>query len=345
MEKQNTRNLSIDLLRVIAICMVVMIHSSAAFIEGKINPSDFLIGNIFNSLSRPAVPLFLMISGALLLREDKNKTFRDMLRSARNMLILIVIWAVIYASIQHIAFPLIQGNDISVSSFMFAIIKGHYHMWYLYMLIGIYLSIPILRAFVKKENKHIVLWYILIFALTTAIKPIVSAFSYFNENVLIINTIIDQFRLDYFAGYTAYVLAGWYIAHCGIEKRNVRKLIYLLGIFSACATILFTQFTGDYYHLHTETGLFVFLYSISIFLFVVRRNITSRNKWMILISGLSFGIYIVHVIFNSIIGDMLIKIQNPLLHIPLRFIFLFGCSFVVCYFLSKIPLLKKMIRC
>ena len=71
--KQNQRKLYLDLLRIIAISAVVMIHVSASYVTNANSLLDFTVGNIFDSVSRLGVPLFLMISGALIL--DENKEF------------------------------------------------------------------------------------------------------------------------------------------------------------------------------------------------------------------------------------------------------------------------------
>jgi surface polysaccharide O-acyltransferase-like enzyme len=67
-------------MRIIAICAVVMIHISAEFVNAFPNGTfDFVCGNILNSLSLFAVPIFFRISGALMLNEDKKVTTRKIL--------------------------------------------------------------------------------------------------------------------------------------------------------------------------------------------------------------------------------------------------------------------------
>lgn len=67
----STRNYALDLIRVCAMCLVVLLHASSVFVSYSENVT--LAGNILNSLSRPCVPLFVMLSGALLLNEAKQK--------------------------------------------------------------------------------------------------------------------------------------------------------------------------------------------------------------------------------------------------------------------------------
>ena len=63
MEKiQEKRCYYLDVLRVLACLAVIMIHSSASYLSVDVNSFGFWIGNIMDSLSRFAVPIFVMIS-------------------------------------------------------------------------------------------------------------------------------------------------------------------------------------------------------------------------------------------------------------------------------------------
>ena len=68
------RKTSLDIIRIIAVCAVIMVHTCDYFLNNY-NPStsEFVFGNIFDSLSRIGVPLFVMVSGALMLDEKKKK--------------------------------------------------------------------------------------------------------------------------------------------------------------------------------------------------------------------------------------------------------------------------------
>ena len=69
----NNRVCSFDLMRIIAICAVILIHISADYVKSYPNDSiEFISNNILCSCSRFAVPVFLMISGALMLNEEKK---------------------------------------------------------------------------------------------------------------------------------------------------------------------------------------------------------------------------------------------------------------------------------
>lgn len=63
------RNYSIDLIRFIAIIFVITIHSSDLYFQNY-SSRYWLLGNIFKSISRSGVDLFILISGYLLLKKD-----------------------------------------------------------------------------------------------------------------------------------------------------------------------------------------------------------------------------------------------------------------------------------
>ena len=77
---KSPRNPLLDMARIVAVLAVVMIHCSADFIANyPLHTSEFISGNLFDSISRMAVPLFLMISGALFLDQDRELSFKSIL--------------------------------------------------------------------------------------------------------------------------------------------------------------------------------------------------------------------------------------------------------------------------
>ena len=104
---QHKRNFSLDIARIIAVLAVVMIHCSARFVDsyGQFS-NEFLVGNLLNSISRIAVPFFIMVSGALFLDEHKEVTLkRIFLVNVKNIILIIIIWSAIYSFFYNIALP------------------------------------------------------------------------------------------------------------------------------------------------------------------------------------------------------------------------------------------------
>ena len=146
----NKRIYAFDMIRIYACLAVVMIHVSAIYVKMDGQSTAFLVGNVFDSISRCGVPLFLMLSGSLMLNEHKKRTIKQMVSTSIEMSGILLLWSTIYAIMYNIV---LKNTKITLIQFIKTILLGHYHMWYLYVMIGIYLITPILRLFVKKENK------------------------------------------------------------------------------------------------------------------------------------------------------------------------------------------------
>jgi len=73
----NERNKNLDLLRVLASFMVILLHVSTKYVVENIGSPNlyFTIGNFFNSITRISVPIFVMLSGAFILDNVKNKDY------------------------------------------------------------------------------------------------------------------------------------------------------------------------------------------------------------------------------------------------------------------------------
>ncbi len=171
---ENSRIVFLDWLRVIACFMVILVHSIEPFYlggpEGTFIASrgDALWVTLINSALRPAVPLFVLASSYLLfpLKTDTETFFRKRLS---RVLVPFLIWTLLYAVVP----PLGSGGGLDVAgnlqSLTFNFLMASGHLWFVYMLLGVYLLMPLLSPWVervsrKEERAFLVLW-----AFTTAL--------------------------------------------------------------------------------------------------------------------------------------------------------------------------------
>lgn len=343
------RNYPLDIARIVAVLMVVMIHCSTSFVANyQPFTVEFSFGNIFDSISRIGVPLFLMISGSLFLDEHREVTLKNILfKNVKSLAIITILWAIIYSAAYKFIFPLLTGNTISVKSIIGSIINGHYHMWCLYLIIGLYIITPFLKKFVCKENKDMVLFFIIISLCVSFLTPVINAICVLGFDLSFINTWINKFHLNFFGGYIAYFLAGWYIVHIEIKQKWLMYVIYFLSAVSLVAIVLYVHFTGDYTNAYQNISVPVFLYSVGVFLALnnINFNLSEKTaKKLEKLSKLTFGVYIIHVL----ILDMFIKLfpysRYGALYIIVSFAVVVFVSFLVSYIVSKIPVLKKIIK-
>ena len=346
--KSNGRIFSLDLIRIVAILAVVMIHVSAGFINTESSKSwEFVFGNIFDSLSRIGVPLFVMVSGSLMLNESKEITLTQILRkNVLNIAALLVFWSAFYAVVYQIIIPLSNDSPISIKDFIYAFVFGHVHLWYLYMIIGLYLITPVLRSFVKKENSKIVLYFIILSCLVQFFVPLINILYHRISKVSLLLDFIDKFDLSFVCGYVTYYLLGWYIINVGFDKR-FKKWLYAAGVFSALFTIVSTQlFPAQYLNTYSNMNIFILIYSVALFDFLhsyYKKN-EKFEKILKQLSPLAFGVYAIHIAIISLFGYIFPYNGTHIVYILIKWVVVTILSFGVTFLLSKIPVLKKLVR-
>ena len=126
-----------DLLRVFAAICVIVIHVAGPYQVGTSPESvDFIISNIFNSITHASVPLFVMISGSFMLDEKRQISTKQFLKKyVLNIAILLVVWSSLY-TLKTIGMSILRSESYSLKDFLedFLLADGGLHLWYLYMI-------------------------------------------------------------------------------------------------------------------------------------------------------------------------------------------------------------------
>jgi len=341
------RNINLDITRIFAVMAVVMIHTSGEFVKSyDIKSTEFLWGNIFDSISRIGVPFFVMISGSLMLDEDRDISIKDIFfKNIKNIVLLYVLWSALYCLVYNVALPIANGEPLNVPAIISSLVMGHFHMWYLPMTAGLYLITPFLRELVKKKNKNMILLLIAISIATQFVVPLVNSLSLIWEKAAGLLHFVKRFNLEFLGQYFTYYIIGWYIVHIGIRKK---LKFYCLGITSLIITVLYVQFTKDYQNAYLEENIFVLAYSVSVFIALncgIQWKINDKMKgFLVTLSKLSFGVYIVHPMLQAIVSEVLIYTKNPFMYILVYFGIVIILSFIVCHIASKLPVIKKAFR-
>lgn len=341
------RNVSLDIARIVAILAVVMVHTSAYFVTRFQSPSvEFAVGNLFDAVSRLGVPLFLMISGALFLDENRKITLKGILfKNALSLGIITVIWAVIYSLIDN--FLLSSARPVSIKNLVDEIVYGHYHMWYLYMIIGLYIITPFLQAFVCKKNEKMVLFFIGLCFLVQFVTPLINKIVLKYMGVNYIAAFVDKLKLDFFGDYITYYVLGWYIACVGVKKKSLRCAAYFLGAAAALFIVLYVHFGGGYHDVYSNIGIPVFVYSTSVFLALTNLKIHPSEKTaktLASFSKLTFGIYIIHSTVLEFYFKWIPYKSGALLYLTVCYVVTLSVSLALTFTLSKIPFVKKLVR-
>lgn len=316
----------LDVVRLIAMFTVVCCHCTDPFNfypgdAPNINEIKFW-GAVYGSVLRPCVPLFVMITGALLLpvRGDASVFYK---KRIPRVLFPFLIWSVLYNLFPWVTgllglspqvildfFPY-AGEDVMRQSlsvavryileipFNFSILAVH--MWYIYLLIGLYLYMPIFSAWVEKASERAKLGFLLVWGVTLFLP-------YYNQFVaqyLWGTCSWNTFGMPYvFAGFNGYLLLGHYLKRIDWSLRKTLAIGipmfivgYIITFFGFRYISALPEYTPEMYELFfTYCSINVVMMTIPIFMLAKKAEIRSERirKALANLTLCGFGIYMVH---------------------------------------------------
>ena len=337
-----------DLLRIVAIFFVIVIHTVA--IDWKMldaNSFNWSVINIYNSIARFSVPVFIMISGSFMLDIERKYTLKKLY--THNILRIVtsfVFWSAAYSFLSNIA-KYRTLNSAIISEMAVDFFKGHYHMWFLFTIAFLYMITPFLRKIC--ENKKTEEYFLILCAL-----PLIYNFISIFAVSPVVNEMIEKSNVFFILGYSGVYVLGHYLAKYDTPKK-IRVLIYILGAASIAATAFIGKYkvlggldrNGDSPFLGyllpttvlTASAVYLlFKYGISGVKFGKK-----ASSFISALSKLSFGIYLVHVFVIFIFDFLHLSITdfNMIISVPLFAVVTFIISAVISFVISKIPFINK----
>ncbi len=201
-----TRQLYLDVLRIAAVLGVVLIHVFGGLVTNaslKFTPGWWGAA-ILNTGSIWVVPMFVLVSGALILRE-REQAAGPMVFYRRRLLRIgpaFVFWQIFYIVIVRM---MISGQDLTLLSVAGMIASGntYTHLYFLWLIVGLYLAAPVLYPFLAGGTRQRAIWL---------------------AGVLIAATSL------------AYSLATWQ-THTGLPLTALTQWIPFVGLFVAGAAL------------------------------------------------------------------------------------------------------------
>ena len=189
------REYTFDVLRVIAMIMVIIIHVSNVYTRSYnfIDTNSYLVSLIFNTISRVSVPIFFMISGALLL--DRNFDFKKYKKRILKIILLIVVWDILYL-IWEYYFLGVSYNKL----YKLFLEPYRAHLWFLYTIVILYVIQPLLKYILDRTNKpiKIVLFFAWIILSTISMYNVTIAniFTIFSNNLSSSYILLSQSNIN-----------------------------------------------------------------------------------------------------------------------------------------------------
>ncbi len=331
------RNYSIDSLRTIATLLVICIHVYAPFFKEFSSNNlgvDFWIANGIDSFSRFSVPVFVMISGYFLIgRNEPLQLFFN--NRAKKIIVPIIFWTLFYSFYTHLG-SIVKFGTIDFSAVAIAIVEGkpYYHLWYVYMLLGLYASVPFLNLMIKTvsidRTKQIIVFLFIIGLINTTYEFLFE---------------INSFFVLWFINYLGYFLLGYYVKK-SVSSISNSKLIFIFLMASMLIVFLtyltFQVWGSLYFYLYLSP--FVILASIAVFKLFTQIEI--KKNWLSNLSEHSFGVYLIHAFILHVLLTFGKK-YNPHFFEPkfgLLVVLLVFCLSVMCVkVIHQIPYLKKIV--
>ena len=329
----------LDVLRCISVFGIIILHLAAKnWYSTDIKSYEWNIFNFYDSCVRCFVPVFVMISGTLFL--SKKYTIKDLyLKKISRISIAFIFWSLLYAIIFHYE----NGIKVIITEFL----TGHFHLWFLIMIMSLYMLVPILKKII--ESEQLTKYFLLIwFIFQLLIPQIINILNTLNYSTIsnIIDTNYNKIQLIF--GYSGYFILGYYLANKDFSNKQ-RKIIYLIGIIGITLTILLTIFESNKFGMPQSTyysyfSINVAIVAIAIYVFSkynLKGNTLFRN-----ISKECFGIYLLHVLVYEMIY-IFFKIDslsiNPIISIPVLAIVVFIISLLITKCIRLIPKVNKFI--
>ena len=349
------RKVYCDYLRLIATFAVVFIHVAASnWSNVDVNGMQWQVFNIYDSLVRWGVPIFVMISGALFLNRDvpiKNIYSKYILR----MVIAFISWSLFYAILTTDTFQ--HGLIYSLKSHIGTLVTGHYHMWFVLMIIGLYICIPLMKKIVSDETvmKYFLkLSFVFSFMLPWLLKIVNDFVGYNNGMIQKMVTTIDSnltnMGMSMVLGYTFYFILGYYLDRVELKKK-VRMMIYAAGILGFIFTVVAdaglsikTQVANSNYYGNFEVNVVLEVIAVHTFFKYHSFQNENTNRFVVVLSKFGFGAYLIHTFIIESMASILhfdTLSMNAWISVPVISIIVFVVSMGVSAILNHIPVIKK----
>lgn len=346
--KEQTRCVYFDVIRIVACILVVCIHVSAMdFTVFEESVGSWFVLNVINCIGMNGVPLFFMLSGALMLADTYTITFKKLFGKVLKLGALYYLVLFAYNLVPFLR-GWVEWSPIMIRECLIEGVLyegGVYHLWFLPVMILLYLLTPILKEAFRKPK--VCEYFLILFFLGEALLYTLTLFEYNGAIKRFVVYCQEKNSIFPLGAYIGYFVLGHYL-HSFVGKVSRRKVI-LIGITAIIANI-FTIMTcymdainKEYASsvANTPLALGVLISSSGIFVLMKQfcNNIQGEKKIKVLryIASCTLGIYLLHpMVMNNIgfIQDMHLVISNVLLLAVVKLISVTLISFLVVMILK-----------
>jgi surface polysaccharide O-acyltransferase-like enzyme len=359
--QQRSFSVPVDLIRTVAIIGVILLHATNDLTPDSMSQFEiyrWTAVDVYQSFARMSVPLFVMLTGALLLQPSKNESIRSFLKKRWARIGLpFFFWGAAYFVWLYFA----DHQAVTANTIIQGLFTGPYfQFWYIYMLAGLYLLTPILRIVMAHADDLTIKYFIVLWVLGVSIMPTVGYFTSYN---------LDS-SVFAIAGWVGYYILGAYLLSVKI-RRSLLVAFTSVGVALAAIGTYFMAFSvggPQQYYFQEYLSPTMILASVMFFLLLNTikmpstktapnqtetdlkpSNQSKPRKLLSLISQNTLPLFMLHLIvlyslqrgyFGFTINGATI---NSIIGVPvITVITLFICLAIIVP-LKKVPYLKNLI--
>lgn len=340
-------------IRAAACVLVVAAHCVECFYistAGELIKEHGTAVGILGSAFRASVPLFVMVTGALLL-PARASAGPFLARRLRRVLPPFILWSAAYAGALYLA-GVYDGATcmrlLAMIPVQFSPFAGH--LWYVYMLLGLYLLIPVISPWIERASDRELLGYLglwgasLLLPYAHRMQPQLFGEAHWNA----IST------LYYFSGYVGYLLLGHYLARHRRDitstRRRAAALVLMLAGYGTTLAGFFMTFSGA----QSIPALELFwrfdtlnVAAMSAGLFELGLAVRGRGRaWFGIaarLSSASYAVYLAHIFVLYQLFWRWGRGHSPWAVIPLLDVSTLGLTFLLVILLARVPKLAAWI--
>ena len=337
----------INRLRILAIYSVVTAHVAMG-LTMPMRPftTNWWLGSWLFYIAHFAIPVVVMTSGVLLLGNEREESALAFYKKRLNRVgIPLVFWTIVYLVVRQV----VDGEQLTAGSVVRLVLTGdpYYHLWFLYMIAGLYLVTPVLRTFVRHASQRDRIFAIVLI--------LVLANAYFQTDALLWNNHRSIFTM--FIPFIGYYLCGYELPRIDAKKiptgfPSLAVIVSAIYLTAFAPAFLARQGGVGVRYLFDFFSLPMAFLSVAIFWAAYLHDTTAkppegfRKTALEWVASTTLGIYVLHPLVLAFIKDrlgnhagdgsfLLVVIVVPLVT--------FAACYVITSILMNIPLLRRTV--
>ncbi len=336
----------LDNVRLAASFAVIVLHVAAIVVlKSDFGSSSWWAGNIYDSFVRWCIPVFVMLSGALLLDPSKSGDFALFYKKRiSRILIPLAFWSVFFLCWNY-SKTFVTGNKTTVLSLLGTLASGkpHYHMWFLFMIAGLYAFTPFFQMIAAYANRRDLFLLVVLSFVFAMLAPLRKTFLGLEAGSLPF--------IYWFLPYVSYFFCGHLFKTYDISVSKITAggtaiffaVVTSLGAFCLSAPP-FTFEGGTYFYGYFSVTVVPMSLGVMCLLKLWTTPLFSEPMTKKL-SALAFGVYLIHPVVLETMSFFGVEPLAfcPALSIPLLSVAVYSISLLIAALLYRTPYLRRTI--